>query len=634
MFTHKYEILEGNIPFDKLIIKRFKPRKLDKDYRQEVKALDTETLKGYCKLLADSDGNYLLDGDIYTYLDYLSSLKFENKLNFFFNLNYDANALIKHMDRENIMDLRRINKTSIGKYNIFYIPKKVLSITKGHHTNKFFDVAQFFKGSLENVAKRYLNLEKYQDNYDKIDGKILGNSLEYWENNLDTIIDYCLNDCKLTKQLGELLINTVFKSIKMYPNKYYSEASISEFHMRKTIDIPNILNIDIQALRYAHNTYCGGRFEIIEKGNIGKCSLYDITSAYPNYMRELIDVNKGKWIKVNSMNENADLGYYLVKVLTKYNSKLSPLNYYLNNNMLIYPHIECYKYMTLKELLAYEKFIDFEIINGWEFHANEYIYPFKDFIDLCYGEKMRSDCYYYYNDDCREKCLECKTFLSCEEMGLERGFEYSFWKIDMNGGYGKFYQKIKKPDGKYYAGKLYNPIYATEITSQTQIQIYEFAQKDLPNFVGFATDSVVFKGKPDITVPKNKELGKWNLEKEGLGLVLKSGMYQIDKDIKTRGMNRKHQLKTPFGEFKNIFDYIENQPSLLAYPVLLENPLSFKKVIQCCKKYSIEDINLFIPEKYNIDLNSDKKRTWERYDLTGNDILNNSYTSKPLMLYA
>lgn len=621
--------MEGNIPFDKIKIKRFKPKPLTKSIKQNVNALDTETLNGYCKLIADSNGNYYLNGNINDYLHYLMNRKFENHVNFFFNLNYDANAIIKHMNKENIMDLRRDNKTRIGDFKIFYIPKKVLSITKGHHTNKFYDVAQFFKGSLEKTAKRYLNLDKYQDNYKKIDGKILGSSLEYWDDNLDMIIDYCLNDCKLTKQLGELLIDTVYKSIKMYPNKYFSPASISEYHMRKTIDIPNILDIPNQVLAYSHNSYSGGRFEIIEKGNIGKCSLFDITSAYPNYMRNLIDINKGEWKKVTSLNENADLGYYLVKVMTKYNKHISPLNFYLNN-MLVYPHIDCYKYMTKKELLAYEKFIDYEIINGWEFYANEYIYPFKEFIDLCYTEKMRSDCEFYYNENCRDDCLKCDNFKSCNE----RSFEYDFWKIDMNGGYGKFYQKIKKQNGMYLAGKLYNPIYATEITSQTQIQVFEFAQHDLNNFVGFATDSCIFKGIPEIDMPKDKQLGKWNLEKSGLGLVLKSGMYQIDKDLKTRGMKKAHSLKTPFGDYNNIFDYIENKPDLKTYPVLLENPLSFKKVIQCCKKYKVEDINLFIPEKYNIDLNSDKKRNWENTNLTGNDILENSFTSKPLMMYA
>lgn len=600
------DLVFGNkIDYELIDIRKFPPAKLKIHNQKHINALDCETLHGYCKLLADSTDkdNWLLDGDLYDILYFMAKRKFENAHNFFFNLNYDANAIIKFLPRQKLEELRELNETTYEDFELYFIPRKIFSIQKGKHTTNFYDVAQFFKGSLNKNAKMYLDLDKYQKEYKDIDGAVLGTSEKFWANNLPMIIDYCLNDCKLTKRIAELLDKTVINAIDLYPKKYMSKASLTKDYLKKTVNLPNIQSIPTQALVYAFNTYTGGRFEIIEKGNIGKCSLYDINSAYPYHFKNLIDINNGKWKKVTSMNENADYGYYLVDVKTKYNI-ISPISHYSKNGTLTYPIISCTKFMTKEEILNYEKFAEIEILNGWEYYADKYIYPFAEFIDKIYEKK--------------NAVLDKKDF------------EYDLYKILMNGGYGLFLEKIKQPDGRYKAGELFNPIYGTEITSRTQIDIFNFAQKDLNNLVGFACDSALFKGNPDL--PTSNKLGEWDLEKMDNGIVLKSGIYKIGDKVQSRGMKKAENLKTPHGEFKDIFEYLRKMPNLTEYPVILHNPLTFAKVIQQHKKYTVDDINIFTDEIYNIAINKDLKRVWLDEFEGGIELLTRSIKSRPLIL--
>lgn len=595
------EITVSNlINWDELEIRQYPLRKITKNTNKKIHALDTETLKGYCKLLADNTGNYILNPNLKEILDYLTQLRFRNSHNFFYNLNYDINSIIKFLPKENIIELAEINKTKIYGYSLFYLPKKLFKITYKSHTYKYYDIAQFFNTSLEKASKKYLNLNKYQDNYLELDGKKLGMSNTYWDENLNMIIDYCINDCKLTYKLALLLNNTIINAIKLYPNSYISKAGITKDYMRKTVNLPDITKIPNGALKFAFNSYRGGRFEIVEKGNVGNCELYDINSAYPYHIKNLLDINKGEWKRVTSLNENADYGFYFIDTYTKYN-KISPLSYMLPNKTLCYPMINCNTYISKDELLTYEKYLDYEILLGWEFYAKEKVYPFENYIDSLYKWKQNAN---------------------------KNNFEYDLFKILMNSGYGCFYEKNKR-DNRLLAGKLFNPIYASLITANTRIQLFNFAMQDINNFVGFATDSVLFKGKHDFENLNN--LGKWKLEKSGKTLVLKSGMYKIDNTLKSRGIRKTENLKTPYGNFKDIVDYIENKPYLHIYPILTTHPLSYKEVLQHCLIHEIDDINIFYEGKYKIDINRDFKRIWDNDFKNGIDLLDNSIQSKPLI---
>ena len=596
------KIYKGKIDFDLLELRKYEPYKLTQQVDKKVLGLDTETLNGYARLIADNRGNIAHITEAEDVLRFLTTVHFRNSHNFFYNLHFDVNAIIKYLPEENIKELNHTLKTTYLKYDLFYIPRKIFRIICHNHVHKFYDIQQFFGKSLEFNARKYLNLEKY---IDPIDRATLGTSAKYWKDNYEAIVKYCINDCVLTQKLGQLLYNTLCNKIGLKPNAFTSEAGLTKEFVRTFTEIPNLLQVPMGAIKYSFYSYAGGRFEIVRRGYMGKCSLYDINSAYPYIIRDLVDITQGEWKWTRTLHEKATYGFYLVKVVTKYN-KISPINITLPNNTLCYPLINCLTYITKDELLAYDKYIDYEIIDGWEFYAHsEARQPFKEYIEHVYSHKQSTP---------------------------PDRYEYKTYKILMNGLYGCFYEKHKNKDQeKIRVGKLFNPMYASLITAGTRIQLWNYAMQDINNFIGFATDSVLFKGTPDL--PTSNKLGDWSLEKVGDTTVLRSGFYKIDNIIKSRGVKKGVKLKTPTGEYDSLFDYIYKNPKLLIYPVIATRPLSFSEVLHKSKTFTLEDINIFTDQEYKIDINRDFKRIWER-DLTeGIQLLTTEIDSEPLVLY-
>ena len=605
-------IIKNPIDWDLIKLRKYPAHKMSRNIERQVFGFDTETLDGYAKLLAfwtleGNMGKYQLVESFEDCLEFLTQRKLRQGSHFFFNLNFDVNAIIKFLPDENLQELREIRETEYAGAKIFYIPKKMLRITKGKKVYSFYDIMQFFGGSLKSSGKRYLGLDKYQGDYQEIDGAILGTSSEYWDENLDMIIDYCLNDCKITAGLGELLAKTLRNSINLNPNKYTSKASITKEYVQKSVDIPNILDIPNGALKTFFNAYSGGRFEVLTKGYVGKCSLFDINSAYPYHILNLPDITRGEWRRTRDLHEDALLGAYLVKMRTKY-KKLTPIPLTLPSGVISYPVFEAGIYTTKDELLAYDDAIDYEVISGWEFWPDgEIQYPFKEYIERVYEYKSQS---------------------------AKDSYEYSLYKILMNSLYGCFYEKFleldENGDKQILSGKLFNPVYASLITAKTRIQLYNYAKSNMDDVIGFATDSVIFKGEPELQV--SNKLGEWSLEQTGQTNVLRSGIYRIDNKLKNRGIKKAVALETPFGEFKDIFNYIQSRPFETEYPIIMRRPLSFIECLLRHKQFSTADINRFMELEYMININRDHKRRWDGTFEAGAEIFTRAIDSQPLVL--
>lgn len=611
------KIIQNPIDFDLIEFRKYTLHNLTKNKEKSIYGIDTETLDGYCKLIADSDGNHAMTQNIDDCLSFITNRRFRSAHNFFFNLNYDVNAIIKFLPKENLKELYegcymtkkdrhgkittelQPHTTFYGKFKIFFLPKKLLRITHNKHVYKFYDIMQFYNTSLEKASQKYLGLEKYIEN---IDRKVLGSDPQFWIDNKQKIIKYCINDAILTQKLGALLDSTLSTNIDLHPSAYVSKASICKDFVRKAVSIPDILRIPRNALKFAFNSYSGGRFEILKKGRVGKCSLFDINSAYPFNIRNLIDVTEGNWHRVSDFHERADCGFYLTKVMTHYHNFL-PLSVPLKNGVITFPVIDAMIFLSKAEIEAYEPYMDIEIIEGWEFTARNIIYPFRDYIDRVYELKKEAD---------------------------ENRYEYKLYKILMNSLYGCFYEKnLDKYSGAILSGKLFNPIYASQITANTRIQLFKTAMTYEADVVGFATDSILFKGKPDITV--DKKLGGWSLQDYDKATVLRSGVYQIGDTLKNRGIKRASFIETPYGNFKDLFHYIKSKPLNVTYPVIMNRPLTFIEVLLHHKKHTIEDINRFIDLEYRLDINRDYKRIWEDEFVAGIEIFEKQIDSNPLI---
>ncbi|GAH87988.1 unnamed protein product, partial [marine sediment metagenome] len=234
--------------------------------------------------------------------------------NFCYNLRYDAQAILKYLPKEILLELWETSKTVYRDYKIKYIPKKVLSLTLHKNRYAFYDIAQFYKMSLKEASKTYLQKVK---NPEAVDAERLNVDIKYWDLNIAKIIEYCKIDSLLTKELGEFLQDMFSQALHINPSNYISPASVSKQYFRKKCVIPVIQEISKKVLRAAFNSYKGGRFEVLEKGNLKKCTMLDIKSAYSYEISNLIDINKGDWKYTTQLHEKAFYGFYMAKLCVK-----------------------------------------------------------------------------------------------------------------------------------------------------------------------------------------------------------------------------------------------------------------------------------------------------------------------------
>ena len=160
----------------------FQDRRLAKSNLRTVIGLDTETDKGDIFLIADSKGHFLDKITLKSCLKFLFSKRYQGSWNFFYNLSYDAEVILKLLaEKLNIYKRTRKLKFRFEDYKIEYIPNKKLAIRKGHHSSVFFDIAQFYHASLVNAYQK--NIRKLDQQYLEMKEKRKSFSQRFYRSN-------------------------------------------------------------------------------------------------------------------------------------------------------------------------------------------------------------------------------------------------------------------------------------------------------------------------------------------------------------------------------------------------------------------------------------------------------------------
>jgi len=592
------EIQKNRIDFDSLKIRKYKLYKPKKVITHPVCGLDTETYQGYAKLIADSDGSYKDVENLDDVLEFLTNRKYEGKHNFFFNIRFDFQALFKYLSKEKLIELYNTSKTVIDDYKLKYIPKKYFRVNKGKHSCSFYDIFVFYEASLETCAKKYLSMKK---NEVGIDSARLNVDKQYWDDNLYSIQKYCVSDAVITQKLGVFLQHELSEKLDFIPQKYVSKAGLAKEYFRKHCNIPDLKGIPLEAISYAFNSYKGGRFEVLKKGFFEHSTLIDINSAYPYQIASLCDYSQGRWVKVRDVDLSSLYGFYLCKVDIPYMS-IAPLTYHRRVPVSCFPCGEFSTFLTLEEIKAYSRYIDIKVVSGWECHGNGATQPFKDIIELLYDYKKNTP---------------------------KSDFRYDLAKKMMNSIPGAFYEKYKN-DGAYLTGILFNPILASPILANTRIELFKEALKHKKDVVAFATDSVLFDR--EIQYEEDSTLGGWSIANSGEAVVLRSGMYLIGDELKSRGLQKNTDISTPEGDYNNIFEYFRANPESSDCAVHFERPINLGEALTHVNTYSVEDINVWCEFEYVININRDYKRKWNDSFTCGGDLFERSIDSEPFIV--
>ena len=591
-------VQHNNIDFDALQFRRYALKDLLRNLNHPVHGFDTETYKGYAKLLAMEDGDYVLCDCIEDVLTFLTQKKIRVHHNFYYNVRFDFQALFKYLPEKLLRELYFTSKTKYGEYKIKYIPKKLFRILYKKHSYLFYDLAQFYEMSLAKASKKYLSERKNKEN---IDRARLNVDSKYWNKRKSDIIKYCISDASLTQKLGVFLQAELKSKLSFTPQKYISKASISKEYFRKRCKIPSISKVPLPVLSFAFNAYHGGRFEILKRGFFEYATLIDINSAYPYHITNLMDFTGVEWHRVTECDKNTSYGFYMCKMFIPY-MNFAPYAFNLPNSKIVYPVGEHITFLTIEEVRAYENLSSIEVIEGYECYIDNPSYPFRDAIKKLYEWKLKTP---------------------------KKDFRYDLVKKIMNSLYGVFYEKTKR-NGKYRVGQFFNPIYASIITANTRIQLFKEALKYGEKVIGFATDSILIEGKHDIN--STKELGGWSIDGEGEAVVLRSGVYQIEDKVKSRGLSRNTNILTPEGKFKNIFEYIKGVSDRTKYKVILNRPVNLGEALIHTKKRSIADINVWEDFEYDVDINKDYKREWYDSFEHGKEIFERNIDSTPILI--
>lgn len=533
-----------------------------------VYALDTETYEGNLFLMADSEGNWLDDISAESVIKFLFSKKYQGSWNFFYNLSYDAEVILKLLgDNLNSYKSTRRLVFKWNDYKLEYIPSKKFAIRKGHHSSVFFDIAQFYHASLADAYQS--NIGKLSESYLTMKEKRSEFSKSFYWHNKNKVRRYCIEDCKLTKELAEHWIKLFHNAFGFYPSRWISSGYISEkVLINNKIEIPKFDSIPYQVNDLAYRSYFGGRFEMLKRGFIGTAFLYDINSAYPFAITQFPDITKGKWIKRKIIHQDAKLGFFRILADIPDCEYVPPFPY-RKNGLLIFPTGRFETYCTLAELQACKSRNWFKILDSYQFVPSSEAYPYKDFVEKLYLKRL----------DLKRKG---------DPMQLPI-------KIILNSIYGKTGQKTR---GRI--GNMFNPVLFAFITGYTRAQLYRFILENNieKETVAFATDSICVTKELDIEYDR---LGEFSLSNSANDVYyLQNGFYRFNGKWKQRGLG-----KLGSKEIEN-FETIERKGKLYYKFRVLRNSRLRSSILQDF----VSDVGKIKEFEREIDLNADRKRIW------------------------
>jgi len=287
---------------------------------------DTETIDGYVYLI----GYYDLNSKKYIYrwldrnmpheekreiiLKMLTTKKLAGSYNAWFNIQFDFESIMKTIfTEENLKEIAIFSYTKFDKKPIGVIKRKTFSIDK----QKFYDLYQFYNTSLNNVCKQYGLGEKLEiENFD------YGN-WKWIKENKELIIEYHKQDCILTAKLAELTARH-FESIDMIFEKPISVASISAHTFKSSVEYygqPDFFKHfrarkyrNFQYADFMYKAFTGGLFDCWRSGKFNKVWSYDINSAYPRTIAELLSLKETRIYELDEENADLDHAVYLCNV--------------------------------------------------------------------------------------------------------------------------------------------------------------------------------------------------------------------------------------------------------------------------------------------------------------------------------
>jgi len=106
----------------------------------------------------------------------------------------------------------------------------------------------------------------------------------------------------IAEQIARSVYNSLIK-LGLSPKSLVSPITAYK-DIIKAMNLPTWQDVPDEANQYYYNTCTGGWIETFKTGHFDKVYTYDLKSAYPSKMRNLVDFRKGTWEKVDSVPDH------------------------------------------------------------------------------------------------------------------------------------------------------------------------------------------------------------------------------------------------------------------------------------------------------------------------------------------
>lgn len=523
-----------------------------------------------------------------------------------YNLKYDAGALIYYLSKNEKYHLWRYQTVKVQGVTIDYIPHKMLSIRKGVKKKDrilFWDVCQFYKMSLDKAAGIYLGKHKKD-----IETKTFTKT--FVEKHFERIREYCVYDALLVSELGNFLIKKL-EEFGIRTTSLYSGASLSFRYYADTGRINTAWKYyknNPDFLKMAIDTYQGGKFEISQRGFFPVCYEYDITSAYPYEIMNLLDLTFAKVERSKRYRKDAVYAYMKVVV---HNEEGKYLSVGVKEGVLqVYPAGVFSCHCTKAEYVYMTETLDLQI----------------DIIDA-----------YWLFFDVRLPLYRKRTeklFALKKQYKNKDAMLYEVTKRMLNGFYGKSVQLIEKreepdelditknPDDLddkeidsllednifYEAGQGFNPCYGAVITANTRLKVTALQNLYGDDCLGVHTDSVLLKRTLDGRY-LDGQIGSFEYVDKGELILIACGMYQLSHHCAYRGFQPERVKDEEEVRYESWKEILSRKPESYKIPYPVRKSESWTEAVS---KGHYDKINLFYEDIKEIDLNCDRKRIWPK----------------------
>lgn len=538
-----------------------------------VKGVDTESLvSGHAFLLCDSDGRHSWIRSFDDVVDFFNCEDYAYCLLVAFNLNFDASVMLKWLGVERCTELVNTNKVSLKNCSIEYVPSKYLHFRFGNRFVRIFDVAQFFEGSLDYNAKQYLGMSKINV------GSKTFTEEDYGRQDL---VVYCSKDAVLTQGLGEYVV-AAFGKLGVKVQGLASPANVLESYVLDQLLIRNLVHhVPQGALEFAMLSFSGAWFENFKSGCFPETYRYDIVSAYPAVIRDLVDLSVGSWRHCKERPEGALYGYVFAKVCVP-RTHISPIVFKNVSGSISRPYGSWTAYFTIQEidwLKCHGGSAD--VLDAWWYLPYTMFHNYRGVVD---------------------------KFFSVKRGSAEGTMEKWSSKIALVGMYGKFLQHKRG-----HGGRLYNPVYAAEITSRVRLRVADVCLKNPDAIIAVMSDCVVSNRPLDVS--KGRSIGDWSVKGPNDSLWL--GPVQYESEGRPGGFRRI--------QWKQL---LSKDPGLVDYIVTRVAPLT---LLQGVRLKRFDDVGVFKEQSVKFNIRRlNWKRFWPKRPKCGGDLLNNQYESRQL----